>query len=341
MAPRVRKSAASLNDAETAAFMEAVVRIKNKPAADGSGLSVYDQLVALHGAVMGVFTPASGQSTVNFGHGNIGFLPWHRQYLLDFEDALRAEVPGATLPYWDWADDLGAVNELFTPSFLSSRRWGNPAAVSDGVLRPAVPAAERPAWWPGQAAGFAVDGLLTEGMGTHLTRGSMEQSWPPSAQWMTALVEADITRPGMHALWMFWLILEQGSPQLPQTHNAGHRFIGGHMGGSFSPNDPIFWLHHANVDRLWDAWQRRRLALGTSADPAATWPDPAETSPFDGRLAPEGHKIDDAMWPWLGGAAGYDSSAVSNEVRARLPTINRRALVRNMLDNDALEVSYV
>jgi hypothetical protein len=27
------------------------------------------------------------------------------------------------------------------------------------------------------------------------------------------------------------------------------------MAGDFSPNDPLFWLHHANVDRLWAIWQ--------------------------------------------------------------------------------------
>lgn len=24
-----------------------------------------------------------------------------------------------------------------------------------------------------------------------------------------------------------------------------------------SPNDPVFWLHHANIDRLWGNWQRQ------------------------------------------------------------------------------------
>ena len=61
----------------------------------------------------------------------------------------------------------------------------------------------------------------------------------------------------MHALWAFWLVLEQGHLSVtPRTHNAGHRFIGGHMAGAFSPNDPVFWLHHANVDRIWGALAR-------------------------------------------------------------------------------------
>jgi tyrosinase len=42
------------------------------------------------------------------------------------------------------------------------------------------------------------------------------------------------------------------------THNAGHGlYVGGDMGfTSTSPKDPIFWSHHANLDRLWDLWQQ-------------------------------------------------------------------------------------
>ncbi len=38
-------------------------------------------------------------------------------------------------------------------------------------------------------------------------------------------------------------------------HNAVHNLIGGTMSSvAYSPKDPIFWLHHANIDRLWGAW---------------------------------------------------------------------------------------
>ncbi len=44
-------------------------------------------------------------------------------------------------------------------------------------------------------------------------------------------------------------------------HGQGHEYVGGEMnGGSPSPNDPIFFLHHAQVDRLWAAWQEANLA---------------------------------------------------------------------------------
>jgi tyrosinase len=38
-------------------------------------------------------------------------------------------------------------------------------------------------------------------------------------------------------------------------HNAVHRAVGGDMATAGSPNDPIFWLHHAMIDKIWADWQ--------------------------------------------------------------------------------------
>ena len=53
-----------------------------------------------------------------------------------------------------------------------------------------------------------------------------------------------------------------------QPHNLVHSCVGGAFNGTggfmsanLSPVDPIFFLHHANVDRLWDVWTRKQLAL--------------------------------------------------------------------------------
>ena len=44
-------------------------------------------------------------------------------------------------------------------------------------------------------------------------------------------------------------------PQLEYApHNMLHNLIGGEMANMTSPRDPIFYLHHANIDRLWHAW---------------------------------------------------------------------------------------
>ncbi|WP_404478487.1 tyrosinase family protein [Novosphingobium sp. BL-52-GroH] len=37
---------------------------------------------------------------------------------------------------------------------------------------------------------------------------------------------------------------------------------GGFLQGNMSPTDPIFYLHHTNLDRLWDVWVRKQAAIG-------------------------------------------------------------------------------
>lgn len=54
-------------------------------------------------------------------------------------------------------------------------------------------------------------------------------------------------------------------------HNSVHNSIGGlppissgpwgNMTNNLSPVDPIFYLHHSNMDRLWDVWTRKQQAL--------------------------------------------------------------------------------
>ncbi|MFL6675721.1 MAG: tyrosinase family protein [Massilia sp.] len=52
-------------------------------------------------------------------------------------------------------------------------------------------------------------------------------------------------------------------------HNPVHDIIGGWMTTMKSPVDPVFWLHHANIDRLWVAWLAagggRNMPLRTSS----------------------------------------------------------------------------
>ena len=46
-----------------------------------------------------------------------------------------------------------------------------------------------------------------------------------------------------------------GVPQRkPRMHGQGHIWIGGTMLDSGSPNDPAFFHHHANVDRIYQSW---------------------------------------------------------------------------------------
>jgi hypothetical protein len=66
-------------------------------------------------------------------------------------------------------------------------------------------------------------------------------------------------------------------------HNLIHIWVGGSMVPITSPNDPVFFLHHCFVDKLWADWQ--------SLHPNVPWYLP------DGGAAP-GHNLKDLLRPW-------------------------------------------
>ena len=39
-------------------------------------------------------------------------------------------------------------------------------------------------------------------------------------------------------------------------HGGVHMAVGGDMAGNSSPTDPLFWLHHCHIDRIWATWQK-------------------------------------------------------------------------------------
>jgi tyrosinase len=74
--------------------------------------------------------------------------------------------------------------------------------------------------------------LDTTSLQSQLTRANQQSSF----------FRQSPTRPGFQSL-------------LESPHGNLHVQVGGQMGAvPSSANDPIFWLHHANVDRQWDQW---------------------------------------------------------------------------------------
>lgn len=74
--------------------------------------------------------------------------------------------------------------------------------------------------------------------------------------------------------------LFEGSP-----HGAVHVLIGGRMSSvPTAANDPIFWLHHCNIDRVWDAWLNSGGGRQNPEDSAFL----AQTFPL---VAPDGSTI--------------------------------------------------
>lgn len=296
MAIDIRKNADTMPAVEFENFLKACVLLKSM-IVPGKTFSAYDQWVAIHGCIMGVKTPASTQF-VNMGHQNIGFLAWHREYVRRFELALQSVVPGVTIPYWPWPMtpepsalfSKARIHPMFLSSFTQQAVGGLFAA--NGPSSP-------PSWWP---SGFkwTVQPALQVGGSPILRRGSPTDDWPPTQGTIDGIENLAMTPGGINVYWAFWNELEAGA----RTHNTGHNIVGGYMANPvFSPNDPLFWLHHAQVDRVWSRWQAKRVAAGSTL--LSIYPPPTEVSPFNGQLPPNGHRRDDLMWPWVGLTPGY------------------------------------
>lgn len=316
--------------AEFTTFLRACVLLKSQ-IVTGRDFSVYDQFVAIHGCIMGVRTPGSTRFE-NLGHQNIGFLPWHREYLRRFELALQSVVPGAAIPYWPWPM-TPEPSDLFSSTRMHRIFFSSSVAQAIGGLFGESGPGSPPPWWP---AGFRwrVHTALQVGGAPVLRRGSPDNTWPPAQAAITALENSNRRPSGLNPYWMFWRDIEAGA----RMHNHGHNIIGGYMMNPvFSPNDPLFWLHHAYIDRVWSRWQTNRRNGQPGSNLRSHYPPQTEVSPFNGQLPPNGHRLNDLLWPWVGNTAGYAVNAPA-AVQQMLPDVmtSPARRVRDVLDVENL-----
>lgn len=311
----VRKSATRLSTTERDNFLRAVLTLKNTIANPGdpaaNQISIFDRFVALHlGAINITFGATTG---LNMGHQDSAFCPWHRYYLYQFEQALQTVDATVTLPYWDWTDHFGTENILFKDDFLGPNGTGpihtdGGRSVQSGYFafnRPGTGGnpTPLPGWWPGGLAGWRVRPTLAQGhsdpadpaTGKTLQRAlGLFTNLSTLSQINACFTHTDYE--GGTATTRFRNQLEHGA----RTHDFHHGWVGGNMGDpASSPNDLIFFLHHCNIDRLWAMWQ-----LDGHAGPAFY--------PAAGR--PLGHNLGDAMWPWVGAAAGYSAPNLASDI---------------------------
>lgn len=199
-------------------------------------------------------------------HASWFFLPWHRGYLAAFEAIVAAKVKELTgkdwaLPYWNYFDatnpDALNVPDAFLLETLPDGR-PNPLRKYrrlSGTTRLPDPFPRGFGLDAMAEDDFVVGNVITFGYGGGVSEG-FEQYFS-----MTGGIE--------------------GNP-----HNPVHRYIGGFMGDpDYAGLDPLFWLHHCNIDRLWEAWMQTR-GKHMTADPR--WLD----GPTDRRF----------LMPLIGGA---------------------------------------
>lgn len=172
-------------------------------------------------------------------HAGWYFLPWHRGYVWAFEAVVAqtvAELDGPAdwaLPYWNYFDDRNPDARKIPAAFCE-------AQLPDGSGNPLAMFARTP----------------TQALTTLLTGDDIS---------LEAMARNRFTGdPGVDGLGGSPTGFTQFGPNgsAGALENNPHNFVhvmAGSFGGYLSdPNyaalDPLFWLHHCNIDRLWSAW---------------------------------------------------------------------------------------
>ncbi|HVN02213.1 MAG TPA: tyrosinase family protein [Caulobacteraceae bacterium] len=194
------------------------------------------------------------------------FLPWHRAYLGYFERVVRKTIVGLggpadwALPYWNYSDAAhnADVARLVRPEFIADALPdGTPNPFSRGVSRNPFNTVATP---KGQAGDFNIgpnDVRLKCLTFPHFYDHASASSFGGG---VTAFSHGE-----------GGLDVEGGVEKTP--HDNIHGDIGGWMDSFETAGlDPLFWLHHANIDRLWSVWM---AAPGHASPTEPSWLNPA------------------------------------------------------------------
>jgi tyrosinase len=263
-----RRRVSELSPAQKSAFVAAVKAMKTTESAYEPGINAYDYFVKLH-------TAAFEQMASN-AHMNPNFLPWHREMLRRFEGELQRVSGDATmtLPYWDWTRS-GSFEAVFSDDFLGGD--GDPDqnfAVTSGPFR------------AGEWEVLLLDATDDEHDGDidlSIQAGPLQRNFGDPQGLFPTQEEVDDAietfraydsppfNRGSNIDTSFRNYIEGWWPTGSSMHNGVHVFVGGQMQTASSPNDPVFFLHHAQVDRLWYLYQK---AWGNSSFPLDYIDDP-------------------------------------------------------------------
>lgn len=182
---------------------------------------------------------ALAQSTWNTCEPHAGgdenfFLPWHRMFVFYFERIVRkvSKHENFTLPYWNYSDAAQPSGPRLPNAFINPGNSGNPLWRHDR--------------YSGPNSGSPID-----------------QGQPDTPLNLDSLKQCAYKRNG--AVPGFCQDLDVG------LHATVHVLVGTGFGMGSIPwaaYDPIFWMHHCNVDRLWASWNHGPNARQNPTDAA-------------------------------------------------------------------------
>jgi hypothetical protein len=233
--PFIRQSIDKLTPAQVAALRKGFAVMMSRPATDPTSFRFQANIHSTNDA------PTTAQQAALWNqcnHGSIYFLSWHRMYLYFFDRILRTASgdPNLVLPYWNWSDP--AQHNL--PIVFRS-----PSNSSNSLFLP-------PSSAPDHA--FGVDRPPDIDSGTGFLPAS-------DVSFSAAFAYTNFEAPGGSGVSFGGQDVSPGHFQIPhgalesQPHDVVHGDLGGYMADTQTASlDPIFYLHHANIDRLWNHW---------------------------------------------------------------------------------------
>ncbi|KAJ3330516.1 hypothetical protein HDU76_005484 [Blyttiomyces sp. JEL0837] len=254
--PVQRKDVRDLSPVEVQDFFKGMNALRKIPSLMGRA-NRYIDYVSLHGIA------------VNWIHKTPHFLSWHRYYLALLESDLRQILNNQSFafPYWAWGTSSTTWFEqsagVLTPEMFGTTGSANSSyCVNDGFMKGS--------WVPSNGAGCLIRSYNVSADALN------ERVALYSEEYLLAIVNVN---PNTNSTYQegefdaFRKIVETVSTRAfvcCNPHNSMHNAIGGrifgaHMGNpSISVNDPIFWLHHANIDRYWKYWQHANPSLANT-----------------------------------------------------------------------------
>ncbi|RDA91931.1 hypothetical protein CP533_1296 [Ophiocordyceps camponoti-saundersi (nom. inval.)] len=201
-------------------------------------------------------------------------LPWHRYFLWLYEKALREECGyQGYQPYFDWSKYVAdaSSSSVFDESDVSLSGDGEyvPHDTTHAVIAGGPPPVEFVTRAPGTGGG-CVKGGPFEGMMVHIGVTNEGASSPATVYSKPRCLSRDLnvdilalknSYQNVTDLILNSEDIDDFRPAVDSpfgVHGGGHGFIGGENLNQFvSLNDPVFYLHHTMLDRVWAIWQSR------------------------------------------------------------------------------------
>ncbi|NXB73146.1 TYRO Tyrosinase, partial [Donacobius atricapilla] len=261
-------------------------------------INVYDLFVWMH-YYASRDTLLGGSSVwrdIDFAHEAPGFLPWHRVFLLMWERQIQ-RITGDenfTIPYWDWRDAEDC--EVCNDEYMGGRHPTDPNLLSPASIFSSwqVICTQSEEYNSQQALCSATnEGPIRRNPGNNDKSRTPRLPSSADVEFCLSLTQYESGPMDKMANYSFRNTLEGfadpqtaiSNPAQSGLHNALHIYMNGSMSQvQGSANDPIFVLHHAFVDSIFERWLRRHRPM-LEVYPAAN--------------APIGHNRENYMVPFI------------------------------------------